>query len=274
MNNNFKIHRNFKIVSFDTPIQASIVRYKFSKDDTQYFLTDKNTYRLIFVVYGKGYLNDEPFTEIDQYDLIVQNNTELELSFEERTEIITICVEREYFREGIDVYKYNNMKCMRNNFPLSLIPDSWYRLLSPSDIYLLAGPEKVFYNNDYADRSPDNFIMVMAEVPAESLGAPLHAHINSIEIFTIIEGSFKITINNRIYYADKGDLIIIQPNVYRKFENISDTNAMILPLVLGTNNESEDIVMAEEVKNHIIQEKGILGKILVWMTKQCGVQYE
>lgn len=265
-----KIYRHIDNVLLDYDPNVMITRRVISKGEVEtYYINDM--YRLYLIIRGQVKYNDE---NISKYDMITQNNTDLKLKFIKRTELLIIDIICDMDKEGIEIYHFDDMVPMAHKFPISLIPKSLYRLFSPADIFLLTGPQKVFINNDYYNRGPNNFIMVLSNVRGNSLGAPLHTHINSTEIFFVAKGSFKVTANKRIYYLDKGDLAVIPKDMYRKFENCSDDDSIIIPIVLGTNDESEDIIIADEAKNEIIQQKGIIGKFLIWIAQKAGVRFE
>ena len=57
--------------------------------------------------------------------------------------------------------------------------------------------------------------------------SPNHTHFVDDEIFYILNGSFKFTINDDIIYAKKGDFIHVRPNTFRSFISLEDNSKFL-----------------------------------------------
>lgn len=79
----------------------------------------------------------------------------------------------------------------------------------------------------FSDDDNDGVFGIFEEETAPGIGPPLHTHKEQWEIFEIIEGKYKIQINDTIYTAEVGSLALIPPNTPHCFVNINDTTSKL-----------------------------------------------
>lgn len=156
-----------------------------------------------------------------------------------------------HMRSGIA--RHSLMRPLCERFPMRLAPQIG-EILSPGELYLIAGPvqrgpgrAEVF--------GPAGLVVAIARAPRFT-GPALHIHTLSLETFLILEGQFQITWGDKGEYEEflnAGDMITIPRGVNRTFEAVSDGDNWILPLVVGADDETDDIVWFPEVAQELAE---------------------
>jgi len=167
------------------------------------------------------------------------------------------------------VFNVSEIPNLRDSYAMRYIPSSIYSLLGPENLYLLMGPQPLFYNIDYKFRGPEKLILALAKVSKDK-GAPLHKHTLAYEMFYVVKGLFKVVIGLKdpdILYIKEGDLIVINKGFYRKFTNVDSEDGVLLPMVVGTNDESEDIVFP----NRLLNKFNVFNKLILKSGQLLGL---
>ena len=166
---------------------------------------------------------------------------------------------------------------------MKIVPNAFYNILAPDTLYLLIGPQRIFLNIDYKHRGPEKFIMTLVKVPVGG-GPELHKHKYSTEMFFVVEGEFRVDLCED--YKDPNsfesvdlkpfDLIIIEKGYYRKFTNTSENGeeGIIIPLVLGTNDESKDIIFPMTTQEKILKDGRNSDRFLLFLGKLLGLNFD
>ena len=135
-------------------------------------------------------------------------------------------------------------------------------LLSPKKLFLLIGPQKPCIFLNYSLKGPSNIVITLVKTRYGD-GPELHYHLHATEHFYVIKGKYQITYGKNLdrvkngdmdkVYINPGDLIQIQPKMIRSFTQISHDEGMLLPIVLGTNDERKDIMFPTPILTKIKQ---------------------
>ncbi len=137
---------------------------------------------------------------------------------------------------------------LRSRPPVSWVPTEIGDFLSPRDLYLALGPVA---SGPLRFRvvGPEKLVAVFVQTP-RGTGPALHVHTLTTEMFCVLEGRFRIT------WGDHGeheailapfDSIVIPKGHNRAFEALDEGENWILPMVVGTNDEREDILWLDHV---------------------------
>jgi len=70
-------------------------------------------------------------------------------------------------------------------------------------------------------------VAVFEEITQPGMGPPLHAHHKQVELFHVIEGTFRFTRGDETVEGRPGDSVYIPAGVPHRFENIGDTPAKL-----------------------------------------------
>lgn len=152
---------------------------------------------------------------------------------------------------NVSVARVDNMVPVRKRFPVALAP-AINDILSPHTLHPVIGPVGRGPGR-FEIVGPDELVVALATTP-RGTGPALHVHRYSTEMFVVLEGQF------RVYWGERGehetllnplDAVVIPRGVNRAFEASGAGNNWILPMVVGTNDESEDIVFFPEVEQRI-----------------------
>lgn len=145
--------------------------------------------------------------------------------------------------------RFADTRPIRHRFPLRWVPSAFRDVLSPRDLHLLLGPRGGRMR--YAVTGPDALLVALASTPPGT-GPALHVHTRSHEVFVVCEGRF------RVRWGDAGeheavlepfDVAAFPPGVNRTFENAGGEANWILPIVVGANDELEDIVWLPPIRD-------------------------
>jgi len=74
----------------------------------------------------------------------------------------------------------------------------------------------------------------------------LQHHNYRVETWMVVEGSFKITLDDKTFVSVPGDTIIVALNVKHRAEGASEGNNVMIEIWHGTNLTEEDIVRYED----------------------------
>ena len=141
-----------------------------------------------------------------------------------------------------------DLRPLRSRAPVKWVPDAIGDFLSPRDLYLALGPVA---RGPLRFRvvGPDKLVTVFVQTP-KGTGPALHVHTLTTEMFCALKGRFRIT------WGDRGehetilhplDSIVIPRGHNRAFEALDEGENWLLPMVVGTNDEREDILWLDHV---------------------------
>lgn len=74
----------------------------------------------------------------------------------------------------------------------------------------------------------ENRVSIFDSLLPKGNSAPWHYHEIDDEIFYIIEGSIEFGVEDHVFVAGKGDLVIAGPNVKRRFKAHSDSRLLVI----------------------------------------------
>jgi len=132
-------------------------------------------------------------------------------------------------------------------------------ILSPRDLYLIAGP--IRRGPSRAEIFGPRGMTVALAHPPRFTGPALHVHTLSVEIFLNLEGRFRVTWGDRgehEEYLEPGDILTIPPGVNRSFEAVGNRENWLMPIVMGADDESKDIVWLPEVAQQLARTESSL----------------
>ncbi len=127
-----------------------------------------------------------------------------------------------------------------------IVPTHILKQFGSGELYPLVGPMPIALGANYIHKGPDNFILILTKNMIGD-GPLMHKHTLSTEIFIPLQGRYKVTVDNQIYELYQYDMICIEKGKYRDFKAL-DEHSVLLPIVLGTNDESKDIVFPKSVE--------------------------
>ncbi len=148
--------------------------------------------------------------------------------------------------------RFAETRAIRHRFPLRLVPSAFRDVLSPRDLHLLLGPRGGRMR--YGVTGPDELLVALASTPPGT-GPALHVHTQSHEIFVVCEGRF------RVRWGDAGEheallepfnVVAFPPGVNCTFENVGGEANWLMPIVVGANDELEDIVWLPPIREALL----------------------
>ncbi|MCB9659018.1 MAG: cupin domain-containing protein [Sandaracinaceae bacterium] len=149
---------------------------------------------------------------------------------------------------GPRIVRQRDLRPLRSRPPFAWVPDAIGDFLSPRDLYLALGPT-AHGPLRFGVAGPDELVTVFVQTP-RGTGPALHVHTKSTEMFCVLTGRFRIT------WGDDGeheavlgplDTIVVPRGLNRAFTAMDEGENWILPIVVGTNDEAEDILWLEHV---------------------------
>ena len=152
-----------------------------------------------------------------------------------------------------------------------ILRDIW-KMINPNDLYLLVGTEKILWNMEYSLRGPSKFILTLAEC-SYGEGPQLYYHNKSVEIYVVISGKFQVQVDDEIFYLSEGEIVEIQPGSLRKFQNMDFEKGYILPIVLGVNNESDNIIFPSIIREELTQKISLWKRPLLHLMEWNGLKF-
>jgi len=84
-----------------------------------------------------------------------------------------------------------------------------------------------------ASEETDGRLAAFEEIVAPQSGPPLHAHVNQLEVFHIIEGRFLFQCDGKQVELRTGDSIAIPPKAAHAFKNVGEESGRIHFELLG-----------------------------------------
>ncbi len=102
-------------------------------------------------------------------------------------------------------------------------------------------------------RGAAGMTMTFAQCPPGT-GPALHAHANTYETFTVLEGRFEFTWGDQGEHQvvlDRFDVISIEPGVCRGFKNVSEAEGTLQVLITGGVHDMNDIAFPKQVADQI-----------------------
>ncbi len=160
---------------------------------------------------------------------------------------------------------------LRSRLPFRWVPQGIGDFLSPRDLYLALGPTNKGPLG-FRVAGPDELVVVFVQTP-KGTGPALHVHTKSTEMFCVLEGRFRITWGDHGEHEqilERLDTIVIPKGHNRAFEALSEGENWILPMVVGTNDEAEDILWLEHVFEPVRAQLPFLAAIASRLKLQVG----
>lgn len=142
---------------------------------------------------------------------------------------------------------------VRDRFPVRFAP-RLHDVLGPRTLFPVVGPVS-FGPGRFAIRGPDELVMALATTP-KGTGPALHVHRLSTEMFVVLAGRFRISWGERgEHEVELGplDSIVVPTGVNRDFSALHDEENWLLALVVGCNDEMEDIVFLPAVEAELVR---------------------
>ncbi|MCA9536119.1 MAG: hypothetical protein KC593_20680 [Myxococcales bacterium] len=172
---------------------------------------------------------------------------------------------------GKRIARQRDLRPLRSRPPFSWIPDEIGDFLSPRDLYLALGPA-ASGPLAFAVAGPDELVTVFVQTP-RGTGPALHVHTKSTEMFCVLEGRFRITWGDHgEHEAELGrlDTIVVPRGYNRAFTALDEGENWILPIVVGTNDEAEDILWLDHVFEPVRAQYPLLSAIASRTKLQVG----
>lgn len=172
---------------------------------------------------------------------------------------------------GPRIARQKDLRPLRSRPPFSLVPSEIGDFLSPRDLYLALGPTSRGPVG-FRVAGPDELVAVFVQTP-QGTGPALHVHTKSTEMFCVLEGRFEISWGDHgEHTATLGrlDTIVIPRGLNRAFKALDPGENWILPIVVGTNDEAEDILWLEHVFEAVRARHPLLAAIASRTKLQVG----
>ncbi len=172
---------------------------------------------------------------------------------------------------GRRIARQRDLRPLRSRPPFSLVPSEIGDFLSPRDLYLALGPTSRGPVG-FQVAGPDELVAVFVQTP-QGTGPALHVHTKSTEMFCVLEGRFEIRWGDHgEHTATLGrlDTIAIPRGLNRAFKALDAGENWILPIVVGTNDEAEDILWLEHVFEAVRSRHPLLAAIASRTRLQVG----
>jgi len=137
---------------------------------------------------------------------------------------------------------------LRERFPIRFAP-AIHDVLSPRTLLPLVGPV-AFGPGRFAIHGPQGLVVALVTTPPGT-GPALHVHTQSTEIFVVLEGRFRVLWGEEgehDVHLEAGDAIAIPPGFNRAFEAVGAGPHWLLPVVVGADDETEDIAWLPAVE--------------------------
>ncbi|MCB9760226.1 MAG: cupin domain-containing protein [Alphaproteobacteria bacterium] len=145
-------------------------------------------------------------------------------------------------------------------------------LLGPRDLRLLVGPETGLMRPRYAITGPQHLVITLATTPPGT-GPAMHVHTRTHEAFIVLDGQFDVVWGDRAEHHERLnrlDAIVIPPGVNRTFRNVGDTTGAILPIVVGADDELEDIAWLSSVRDDLAER---VPAPLLWVAEKMKLRF-
>jgi mannose-6-phosphate isomerase-like protein (cupin superfamily) len=169
--------------------------------------------------------------------------------------------------------RFADLRTVRSRPLMRLVPGGFNEVLSPRDLYLLVGPEEGTRRGvRYALTGPAKVQVALVGTPPGN-GPALHVHRTTDEIFVVLEGRYRITWGDTgEHQVDLGplDSIAVPAGVNRRFENIGKEPGFLLPIVLGVDDELEDLAWLPAIEAEL--RRRVPG-VFVDVAKRIGLAF-
>lgn len=208
------------------------------------------------------------FDKFEDTEIYLQTQDDIKINLEKDCMIVTVVVYEPSDKEN-QHFKITDLTPAHRFRLIRMLPKNFYDILAPENLYLVAGPKPVFANIDFHIRVPHKLVLSLVKVPMAG-GPEVHKHLIGTEIFVVIKGKFQVEVDDEKIIAHIGDIIAIRTGVTRQFTNLSVDDSVILPIVLGVDDETEDIIFPAHIEDKMKHDASLYGKGLLWFAKRFG----
>ena len=154
-------------------------------------------------------------------------------------------------RERGGLVRSSGVRPLRERIPIRWAP-AIHDVLSPRTLLPLVGPV-AWGPGRFALRGPQGLVVALVTTPTGT-GPALHVHTQSTEIFVVLEGTFRIVWGEEGEHEvllHAGDVVVIPPGYNRAFEAVGEGPHWLLPIVVGADDETEDIAWLPAVERRL-----------------------
>ncbi len=155
------------------------------------------------------------------------------------------------------VARISNMQPLRSRAAQRLLPAEFHALISPRDLYTAVGPIARGPGR-FAVVGPSRLVVVIASTPPQT-GPALHIHRETIEMFVVLKGRFRVTwgdAGERAATLERFDAVVVPPGVSRAFTAVGPKPGWIMPVVVGADDETRDLAWLPEVHQQLREAAG------------------
>ena len=183
----------------------------------------------------------------------------------------TIAISREQMQERIS--RFTELKPLRAAASLQM-PQPARDLIYSRELLSVIGLDDdadTPINQSAPIRGAAGITMTLAVCPPGT-GPSLHAHRQTYETFTVLEGRFELTWNdngNERVELERFDTISVPPGVCRAFRNIADTQGILQVIISGGIHDMQDIDFTPEVAAQL----ALYGDDVVEQFEQRGLTF-
>lgn len=171
---------------------------------------------------------------------------------------------------GRRVARLRDMSPMGERVPFRWVPRPVHEFLSPRDLYTAMGP-KARGPVQFRVTGPDELVVVFAHTP-QGTGPALHVHKLTTEMFCVLSGRFEVSWGDHGEHRvelDRYDCVVLPRHASRAFKALTP-DAWILPIVVGANDETEDIAWLDHVFEEARQKAPRMAALLSRRFVQVG----
>lgn len=229
-----------KHVMIDNCENCTVILYNAKNNDKMTIVSEDSNF--IVVVKGTMHLNNSVLRANDFASLKNSNNIEI---YTDCT-FLHILVDSQRNDNTFSSYHLNEHKQLFKKGIFKIVPTHVLKQFGSGELYPLVGPMPISLGANYMHKGPDNFILILTKNKVGD-GPLMHKHTLSTEIFIPLQGKYKVTVDDNIYELEPYDMIMIEKGRYRDFRALED-DSVLLPIVLGTNDESKDIIFPKSVE--------------------------
>jgi mannose-6-phosphate isomerase-like protein (cupin superfamily) len=221
-----------------------------------------NQYNICFICYD----------EFEDTEVIFHSQSATDIQIEKDATLVNIVVNKSSTQPN-SRFIITAVTPFHKKTLINLLPDKFYNLLIPHNLYLIAGSKSILKLINPEIKIKDNISVGITEVSTMS-GPTSHKHLYGVEIFIVVKGRFLVTIEDQNVIINQGDIIAIAPSVYRSFLNIETTSGIIIPILLESTDEVSDIVFSSTTKHRVKNFSGLYGKSILWLAEIFGLKFE
>ena len=155
------------------------------------------------------------------------------------------------------IVRFNELQPKQGNYVFFVKQKTAYEMLTAKTLYSLLAPASAAGSHQFTSATgPDGLSLSIAECPPGD-GPMLHAHMETHEIFFCLRGRFEISWGDEGEHADvleQFDMVDVPLGVTRAFRNVGDDDALLLVIILGSNQN--DIGYARAVGDQVAAKYG------------------